>query len=451
VLLFFSLALVLNVSASSAASVNQTNVSTPATSLDNMTANISTSNYATADNATTSIKSATTNTSNLNSTVTTNSSIKSATTNTTKTPNLNNTQAAGAPVLVNGLTVAQLKDGTSRAQAFFNKYDRLPTYVSFGTRQIPIATFEQNIATQALKINTVIVNGLNVAQLNDGISRVNAYYAANGRLPTYVSFGTRHIPIATFEQNIATQGLKIAVPTVTGTTNSAATVAKTVTVKAAAATPSTVDGLTLAQVQNGLTRAQSFAILNGRLPTYVSYESEHIPIAQFEQILKAEGLNIVGNANRPIYITSDNITNTVADNARINSIISGLRALGLTAYNMGLGPNKHDSVLTSGALPSDAVVVDIYGGVDAGVINEMGSAWYKSIKGARTVFSVFWPPSEDITGLAWLPRALDDNYDPASFTGIANPTQYLLNNGYDYIQSGVLLNVINAIFYLDKI
>ena len=228
-LLFFSLALVLNVSASSAVSVNQTNVSTPATSLDNMTANISTSNYATADNATTSIKSATTNTSNLNSTVTTNSSIKSATTNTTKTPNLNNTKAAGAPVLVNGLTMAQLKDGTSRVQAFFNKYDKLPTYVSFGTRQIPIATFEKNIATQGLKINTVIVNGLNVAQLNDGISRVNAYYVKYGRLPTYVSFGTRKIPIATFEQNIATQGLKIttkAVASIKPDTSSVAALAK---------------------------------------------------------------------------------------------------------------------------------------------------------------------------------------------------------------------------------
>ena len=219
----------MNVSGSSAASVNQTNVSTPATSLDNMTANISTSNYATADNATTSIKNATTNTSNLNSTVTTNSSIKSATTNTTKTPNLNNTQAAGAPVLVNNLTMAQLKDGTSRAQAFFNKYDKLPTYVSFGTRKVLIATFEQNIATQGLKINTVIVNGLNVAQLNDGISRVQAYYAAHGKLPTYVSFGTRHIPIATFEKNIATQSLKITTKAVSSTkpdTSSVAALAK---------------------------------------------------------------------------------------------------------------------------------------------------------------------------------------------------------------------------------
>jgi hypothetical protein len=229
VLLFFSLALVLNVSASSAASVNQTNVSTPATSLDNMTANISTSNYAAEGNATTNIKSATTNTSNLNSTVTTNSSIKSATTNTTETPNLNNTEAAGAPVLVNGLTVAQLKDGTSRVQAFFNKYDRLPTYVSFGTRKVLIATFVKNIATQGLKINTVIVNGLNIGQINDGISRVNAYYVKYGRLPTYVSFGTRHIPIATFEQNIATQGLKVttkAVASIKPDTSSVAALAK---------------------------------------------------------------------------------------------------------------------------------------------------------------------------------------------------------------------------------
>jgi transglutaminase-like putative cysteine protease len=232
VLLFFSLALVLNVSASSAASVNQTNINTSGTSLDNITTNISTSNYATADNATTSatsIKSATvntTNTTNLNSTVTANTSIKSATTNTS---NLNNTQAAGAPVLVNGLTLAQLKDGTSRVQAFFNKYDRLPTYVSFGTRKIPIATFVKNIATQGLKINTVIVNGLNVAQLKDGISRVQAYYVKYGKLPTYVSFGTRKIPIATFEKNIATQGLKITTNAVASTkpdTSSVAALAK---------------------------------------------------------------------------------------------------------------------------------------------------------------------------------------------------------------------------------
>jgi hypothetical protein len=225
------------------------------------------------------------------------------------------------------------------------------------------------------------------------------------------------------------------------------------TVKTAAkpATAPLVDGLTVVQVKDGLKRAQKVVVANGRLPNYVSYGSKHISIAQFQAILKAEGLKMTGNANRPIYITSDNINNPRTDNNRINSIIAGLKALGLKAYNMGLGPNTHDSVLTSGKLPSNAVIVDLYGGADSGVIKEMGSAWYKGLKGARTVFSVFWPPSADITGLAFLPRAHDDNYDPASFTGLANPAHYLLENGYNYIRSGSILNIVNAIFYQAKI
>ena len=248
---------------------------------------------------------------------------------------------------------------------------------------------------------------------------------------------------------IVTSTIKANSSTATPTTVKAVT--KTTTVKAAAKPAPVVDGLTLAQVKDGLSRAQSFTLVNGRLPTYVSYGSKNIPIAQFEQILTSEGLKIVGNLNRPIYITSDNINNPTVDNARINSIIAGLKALGLKAYNMGLGPNIHDTALTSGKLPVNAVIVDIYGGTDAGLIKEMGSAWYKAEKGARTVFSVFWPPSADITGLAFLPRAHDDNYDPSSFTGIANPAEYLLKNGYDYIHSGSILNIINAIFYQAKI
>jgi uncharacterized protein YjfI (DUF2170 family) len=191
VLIFFSLALVLNVSASSAASVNQTNMSTNAISSNNVNDNISSSNY-----ATDKVKS------------TVNTSVKIASTNATKIK-INSTMAAGEPILVNGLTLTQLKDGVSRTQTFFNTYKRLPNYVSFGTRQIAIATFQKNIATQGLKINTVIVNGLTVAQMKDGISRAQTFYSKYGRLPFYISFGTRQIAIATFQKNIATQGLKI--------------------------------------------------------------------------------------------------------------------------------------------------------------------------------------------------------------------------------------------------
>jgi hypothetical protein len=131
--LLFSLVLVFNVSSSSAASINQTNISTSAKSLD--TVGIST-------NTTTSIAKTNSDT----------NIIKVA--NTIIQPKVNSTMAAGAPVTVNGLTVAQLKDGISRVQAFYAKYHRLPNYVSYGSRQISIATFQKNIASQGLKIST---------------------------------------------------------------------------------------------------------------------------------------------------------------------------------------------------------------------------------------------------------------------------------------------------------
>jgi uncharacterized protein YjfI (DUF2170 family) len=276
VLLFFSLALIFNVSESSAASVNQTNINASATSLDNVTAN-SLSNYTTG-----------------NANTTLNTDIKKVTANETKNPNLNNTMAAGAPVLVNGLSVAQLKDGTSRVQAFFNKYNKLPTYVSFGTRQIPTATFEKNIATQGLKINTVIVNGLNIGQINDGISRVNAYYAKYGKLPTYVSFGTRQIPIATFQKNIATQGLNV---------------------------NTLINGLNIGQINDGISRVNAYYAKYGRLPAYVSFGTRHILIATFEQNIAAQGLKI----------TTSGVTQIKPDTSSVAALAKSLK--GSTTYN----------------------------------------------------------------------------------------------------------------------
>ncbi|WP_052374243.1 transglutaminase domain-containing protein [Methanobacterium sp. SMA-27] len=261
-LIFFSLALVLNVSASSAASVNQTNMSTNAISSDNLSDNISSSNYA-ADKAKSTF----------------NTSVKIATTNATKELKINSTMAAGAPVLVNGLTLAQLKDGVSRVQSFFNKNKRLPKYVSFGTRQISIATFQKNIATQGLKINTVIVNGLTVAQMKEGISRVQAFYNKYGRLPSTVNYGTRKISISTFQENIATQGLKI----------------NTVI----------VNGLTVAQMKEGISRVQAFYNKYGRLPSTVNYGTRKISISTFQENIATQGLKInVTVKPKPVIDTS---------------------------------------------------------------------------------------------------------------------------------------------------
>jgi len=151
---------------------------------------------------------------------------------------------------------------------------------------------------------------------------------------------------------------------------------------------------------------------------------------------------------RPVYITSDNIINPATDINRINTIVKALTDLGLTAVNWGLGPNTHVAVLQDSKVPQNALVVNIYGGACAGTIYEMGLNYYKNWAGSRKVFNVWIPPAVDITGLAWLPRAHDDNFSPASFTGLARPDLYLLNNGYRYIYSASadLNTIINSIY-----
>lgn len=52
-----------------------------------------------------------------------------------------------------GLTTAQIKDGLNRAQTFYNKNTRLPNYVSYGTKKIPIATFQKILTAYGLKLN----------------------------------------------------------------------------------------------------------------------------------------------------------------------------------------------------------------------------------------------------------------------------------------------------------
>lgn len=197
-----------------------------------------------------------------------------------------------------------------------------------------------------------------------------------------------------------------------------------------------------------------FNTIQKRLPSYVSVNT-------WKKI----------TALRPIYITSDNIINTAKDNARINSIVNGLRALGLYAVNWGLGPNSHVAVLGSSSIPKNALIIDIYGGACAGTLYEMGLKWYKTLRGTKKVYTIFWPPSTVITGLNFLPRAHDDNFTPnygetngfpdqvdldndgkfetglpGREDGLAHPDVYLHNNGYQYLYSGNINTIVNAIY-----
>lgn len=149
---------------------------------------------------------------------------------------------------------------------------------------------------------------------------------------------------------------------------------------------------------------------------------------------------------RHVVICSDNIVNVATDNKMINDIIAILKAHGLTATNFGLGPNTHIKVLQDSATPDTALVVDIFGGSDAGMFYEMGGKWFKSIlKSTRKMMIVLHPPAKPLKGLTWLERAHDDNYSPKSFTGLANPLKYLNDAGYGVIESGDITVIANSI------
>ena len=139
--MLFGLILVLNVSASSAASTNQTSINASDKNLGTLSA----ANFK--SNVKTTIVSKNTTISNTTKVAT---QVTNKTTSTNSTKNI----AAGSPTTVNGLTNTQLKDGISRAQSFYIKYGRLPHYISYGTKQIPISTFQQNIKSVGLKIST---------------------------------------------------------------------------------------------------------------------------------------------------------------------------------------------------------------------------------------------------------------------------------------------------------
>jgi hypothetical protein len=143
VLLLF-LALFINISFTSAANVNQ--------SFLNSSAKI-VSSYAVSNNAS-------------NSTI--NQTVKNASSN--NTTNI---------VVVNGLTVTMLKDGLSRVQAFYKKYGRLPNYVSYGTRQIPMATFQENLITAGITLS-VSPNRSSVSALASSLAvgSTSRYYTA---------------------------------------------------------------------------------------------------------------------------------------------------------------------------------------------------------------------------------------------------------------------------------
>ena len=308
---------------------------------------------------------------------------------------------------------------------------------------------------------TVASTSFTLSQINDAAARVKAFIETNHVLPNYVTIGADQVKMPEF--------LKLVTASLLQLNNKTTTPIALSTVAAPAYPAESVASGNIFKVNylDIAGRVNAFIDANGVAPNYANtelgklrYESLIYTYSKILNYYKTNNVlpnyvsvkawstvtSIVTQA-RTVYITSDYINGATTDTNRINTIVNGLKALGINAINAGLGTNTHYSVLQDSSVPANALVVDIYGGADAGVIYEMGQSYYKKLVGTKKVFCVWIAPSSvDITGLAWLPRAHDDNYDPASFTGLAHPDQYLLNNGYSYIYSGDLNAVITAIY-----
>jgi len=374
----------------------------------------------------------------------------------------------------NSYTQAQIEDANNRVSTFQETNNRLPTYVTISGNKIPINDFlpylEENNNPTYNSTNTSTNNSssgvsFTSAQINNASKTVKTFVESNNRLPNFITINSYQVTMPQFlqlmTQNILNiyNGLKSTVTLSTVSSPSSATgnftsanIYKSEYIKIATSVDSFIDsnGKAPGYVSSTLgnikfdtlvytfSKILTYQATNNRLPSYVSVTSSIIQ--------DDTSNNSSDGVLRPIYIFSDNINSKTYDNERINLLVNALKALGATAYNSGAGTDNYAILRNT---PSNALIVQINGGVCAGTIKDMASAYYKGLVGTKEVFMVFTEGATKITGLAWMPRAHDDNFSPASFTGLANPDLYLLNNGYNYYEgyTNSLVNILAQILY----
>ena len=138
---------------------------------------------------------------------------------------------------------------------------------------------------------------------------------------------------------------------------------------------------------------------------------------------------------KTIIIDSDNIYNKAKDLKFINDIAKILRSKGYKVLvNDDIGPNEHcEDIYKYGY--ENVCVFCIFGGVDSGMFVDMCSNWYQNYlkKYNNRVVLGFTKTQVDLATSSWLKRAHDDDYSPASFTGIQNPGTYLNEHNMDYV------------------
>jgi hypothetical protein len=335
-------------------------------------------------------------------------------------------------------------DMYNRIILFYKSNKRLPTYVSVSPWTGKNYTLENESNPSLVEVTVT------TTQLNDAVITLKAFIENNNKIPTTVSLVGQKVTIAQFLELLAHRILNINNKLNNSLTTQKIYMATNPTEDIKSGNINKTEYIKLA---GNLT---SFSSTNNRIPNYmnttlgnmryesavylflkvISFYNTNNRLPSYVSISPWTGTTTSGTGSgimRPIYIISDVISNSATDNARIDAIVNQLQNLGLTAFNYGAGTDNI-GILSNSSLPINALVVEICGGACAGTLYEMGTTWYKNLKGTKKVFMVFTDGATRITGLDWLPRAHDDNFSPESFTGLANPDQYLTNNGYKYYE-----------------
>ena len=128
-----------------------------------------------------------------------------------------------------------------------------------------------------------------------------------------------------------------------------------------------------------------------------------------------------------VFINTDNIVDKSTDSKMLKDIAKLLKKRGYGTEIGSIGPNAH--YREANKVKKNGIYFTVYGGRCAGTLKEQATSnYYHNIlkkKNARMVVGFLGKKLKD----GWLPRAHDDNFSPASFTGWMNPRSGLLNAG----------------------
>ena len=162
-------------------------------------------------------------------------------------------------------------------------------------------------------------------------------------------------------------------------------------------------------------------------------------------------------SKKTFYIVSDNIQTKSKDKARIRAIADAFRSIGHKAVVGDVGSNMHTKPKSYGCTKKNDVWVCIFGGACAGTIADMTGYtgfgdWFKKdqLKKAKLMCIFVSKPEGNAVNIANIKKlsiAHDDNFSRKvkNFTGIKNPSNYLLKHDVTWIEDGTTNAIVQKI------